>query len=238
MTDSWNRGYWNHNVAHHARIVRAMPPNCRSALDVGCGDGLLAQKLAARATWVVALDAAPEMAAQARRRTAGLDVEVVEADFLAAVRDGVLPRHSFSFVTSVAALHHMDPEEALQAMAALLEPGGRLAVAGLATSRSALDWLIAAAQLPIVRTIRLAHGGKSAPDGMPVSFEAIPTWAQSKQTALRALPGARWRRTLHLRYMIEWTAPGRVPLVLWQGDSVMRQGDSVMRGARDRPSLG
>lgn len=206
MTD-----YWNHNVAHHARIVRAMPANCRSALDVGCGDGLLAQKLAARAGWVVALDASPEMAAQARRRTAGLDVEVIEADFLAAVRDGVLPRRSFGFVTSVATLHHLDPEPALHAMASLLEPGGRLAVAGLATSRSALDWLIAAAQLPLVHAIRLAHGGKSAPEGMPMSFDAIPSWAESKRTALHALPGARWRRTLQLRYMIEWTAPGRMP---------------------------
>lgn len=207
MTDSRDLDYWNHNVAHHARIVRAMPPNCRSALDVGCGDGLLAQKLAARARWVVALDASPAMTEQARHRTAGLDVEVVEADFLTAVRDGVLPRHSFSFVTSVAALHHMDPEPALKAMASLLEPGGRLVVAGLAMSRSAVDWLIAAAQYPLVRTIRLAHRGKSAPEGMPMSFDAIPSWAVAKATALQALPEARWHRTLQLRYLIEWTAP-------------------------------
>ncbi|WP_194897716.1 class I SAM-dependent methyltransferase [Catenulispora pinisilvae] len=222
MTD-----YWNLNVAHHARILRAMPPNCRSALDVGCGDGLLAQKLAARAKWVVALDASPEMADQARRRTAGLDVEVVEADFLAAVRDGVLPRRSFSFVTSVAALHHMDPETALQTMASLLEPGGRLAVAGLAMSRSALDWLIAAAQMPLVQTIRLAHGGTSGPDGMPVSFDAIPSWTQARTAALEALPGARWHRTLQLRYLIEWTAPSAPRLVT----------ANTLRGTVDHPPM-
>jgi SAM-dependent methyltransferase len=207
VTDSREPRYWNHNVAHHARIVRAMPPDCRSALDVGCGDGLLARKLAARASWVVALDADARMAEQARRRTEGLDVEVVEADFLTAVHDGVLPRRSFGFVTSVATLHHMDPEEALRAMASLLAPGGRLMVAGLAMSRSPVDWLIAAAQLPLVHTIRLAHGGKSAPEGMPVSFDAIPSWTEAKQTALRVLPEARWHRTLQLRYLIEWTAP-------------------------------
>jgi 2-polyprenyl-3-methyl-5-hydroxy-6-metoxy-1,4-benzoquinol methylase len=207
VTHSRDLDYWNHNVAHHARIMRAMPPKCRSALDVGCGDGLLAQKLATRARWVVALDASPRMAEQARHRTAGLDVEVVEADFLTAVHDGVLPRHSFSFVTSVATLHHLDPEPALKAMASLLEPGGRLVVAGLAMNRSAVDWLIAAARYPLVRTIRLAHGGKSAPEGMPMSFDAIPSWAEAKATALKALPEARWRRTLHLRYLIEWTAP-------------------------------
>jgi SAM-dependent methyltransferase len=135
---------------------------------------------------------------------------VVEADFLAAVRDGVLPRHSFSFVTSVATLHHLDPERALKTMASLLEPGGRLVVAGLATSRSAVDWLIAAAQYPLARTIRLAHGGKSAPEGMPMNFDAIPSWAQAKATALQALPEAHWHRTLQLRYLIEWTAPRAV----------------------------
>jgi 2-polyprenyl-3-methyl-5-hydroxy-6-metoxy-1,4-benzoquinol methylase len=199
--------YWNHNVAHHARILRAMPPGCRAALDVGCGDGLLAGKLAERSKWVVALDASAEMAEQARQRTAGLDIEVVQADFLAAVRDGILPRHSFSFVCSVATLHHLDPEAALRAMASLLEPGGRLVVVGLAMSRSALDWAIAAAQMPVVHTIRLAHGGKSGPPGMPMSFDAIPSWAQARRTALRVLPGARWQRTLQLRYLIEWTAP-------------------------------
>jgi SAM-dependent methyltransferase len=199
--------YWNHNVAHHDRILRAVPAGCRAALDVGCGDGLLAQKLAARSKWVVALDASAEMAALARERTSGLDVEVVQADFLAAVRDGVLPRHAFSFVCSVATLHHLDPEAALSAMASLLEPGGRLVVVGLATSRSAVDWAIAAAQVPAVRAIRLAHGGKSGPPGLPMSFDAIPSWAQARRTALRVLPEARWRRTLQLRYMIEWTAP-------------------------------
>lgn len=232
MTDSWNHDYWNHNVAHHARIVRAMPPNCRTALDVGCGDGLLARKLAARATWVVALDSSREMAEQARRRTAGLDVEVVEADFLAAVRDGVLPRRSFSFVTSVATLHHMDPEAALQAMASLLEPGGKLMIAGLAMSRSALDWLIAAAQSPLVRSIRLAHGGKSGPDGMPMSFDAIPSWSQAKRTALETLPAARWHRTLQLRYLIEWTAPAGAA-------SSLRRGPSRLAGysVTDQPPL-
>ena len=203
--------YWNHNVAHHARIVAAMPPHCRAALDVGSGDGLLARKLAARADRVVALDASAAMAALARERTAGLDVEVIEADFLRSVRDGVLPRHSFDFVCTVATLHHMDPEAGLRALADLLRPGGRLVVVGLAMSSSAVDWLIAAGQLPVVHTLRLLHGGKSAPAGMPMSFDAIPSWAEARRTALRVLPEASWRRTLHLRYLVEWTAPGAVP---------------------------
>jgi hypothetical protein len=39
-------GYWNHNVHYQPVILRAVPPGCGAALEVGCGDGLLASRLA------------------------------------------------------------------------------------------------------------------------------------------------------------------------------------------------
>jgi hypothetical protein len=42
-------GYWNHNVRYQPVILRAVPPGCGAALEVGCGDGLLASRLAGRA---------------------------------------------------------------------------------------------------------------------------------------------------------------------------------------------
>ena len=35
-------GYWNHNVHYQSIILGAVPPGCGPALDVGCGDGVLA----------------------------------------------------------------------------------------------------------------------------------------------------------------------------------------------------
>ncbi len=35
-------GYWNHNVHYQPVILGAVPAGCGRALDVGCGDGLLA----------------------------------------------------------------------------------------------------------------------------------------------------------------------------------------------------
>src|SRR5690242_389025 len=46
---------------------------------------------------------------------------------------------SFGMVASVAALHHMDARAALDRMDQLLEPGGTLAVIGLARSRLPAD---------------------------------------------------------------------------------------------------
>jgi hypothetical protein len=48
--------YWNHNVHYQPVILGAVPPGCAAAIDVGCGDGMLARKLAARCGTVTGID--------------------------------------------------------------------------------------------------------------------------------------------------------------------------------------
>ncbi|MFY9930600.1 MAG: class I SAM-dependent methyltransferase [Streptosporangiaceae bacterium] len=60
--------YWNHNVHYQPVILRAVPPGCGPALDVGCGDGLLACRLAERCGSVTGIDSDAGMIAVARRR--------------------------------------------------------------------------------------------------------------------------------------------------------------------------
>jgi 2-polyprenyl-3-methyl-5-hydroxy-6-metoxy-1,4-benzoquinol methylase len=62
--------YWNTNVARHPGILRAVPEGCGDALDVGCGDGLLARKLTGRAKHVTGIDKSPDMIARARESAA------------------------------------------------------------------------------------------------------------------------------------------------------------------------
>lgn len=202
--------YWNHNVAHHRLVLRAMPEPCRTALDVGCGDGLLAVKLATRAREVVGIDSSPEMIALARRRVAAArpEVDFVQDDFLAAVSSTFLEPGTFDFVCSVTAIHHMDFDLALRAMADLVAPGGKLFVVGIAATRGLADLTHAALQLPVARAIRLAHGGKSMPEGMPIAWPTV-NHAEARRAALAVLPDARWRRTMQYRYTIEWSAPPR-----------------------------
>ncbi|MET8245641.1 class I SAM-dependent methyltransferase [Streptomyces sp. NPDC005202] len=99
MTDP----YWNHNVHYHPVVLAAVPDGCRTALDVGCGDGLPARKLAARADAVTAVDRSPEMIRLARRCVHG-NVTFLEADFL---DDPRLPDGGYDFVSAVAVVHHM-----------------------------------------------------------------------------------------------------------------------------------
>jgi SAM-dependent methyltransferase len=86
-------------------------------LDLGCGDGVLTEKIVASGAEVVAVDAAPDMIAAARAR--GLDARVVagqDLDFTA----------EFDAVFSNAALHWMRPiDTVLARVRRALKPDGR-----------------------------------------------------------------------------------------------------------------
>jgi SAM-dependent methyltransferase len=86
-------------------------------LDLGCGDGVLTQKIAAAGSQVIAVDAARDMVAAARAR--GLDARLLAGQDLAFTAE-------FDAVFSNAALHWMWPIEAvLSGVRRALKPGGR-----------------------------------------------------------------------------------------------------------------
>ncbi|MEE1782569.1 class I SAM-dependent methyltransferase [Streptomyces sp. SP17BM10] len=192
--------YWNTNVARHPGILRAVPAACRTALDVGCGDGLLAVKLAGRVSKVVGVDKSPEMIAAARARA---DLEFLAGDFL----DIELPHAEYDFICSVTTIHHMDFEAALTRMRELLRPGGVLVVVGLAREASAADWALLVASAPLVRAVKWLRRA-SAPEGMPVA-DASLSYAQVRAAARRLLPGVRYRRHVLRRYSLTWTKPAQ-----------------------------
>jgi len=195
--------YWNHNVHYQPLILAAVPPRCGTALEVGCGDGMLAAKLAVRCEQVTGIDLDRRMIALARERCAasGPSATFVQADFLAYPFNDA----SCDFACANTSLHHMDFAAALAQMARILRPGGRLAVVGLADNGSLADWVIGAAGIPSSQYYKLTRGEGSA--GAPVMAPGM-TWAQVRATALRLLPGVRYRRHLMWRYSLLWVKPG------------------------------
>lgn len=98
------------------------PLEGKSALDVGCGAGLLAEPLARLGAKVTAIDASPEVIAVARGHaaTVGLEIDYRVGDVQAL--DG-----TFDLITAMEVIEHVaDPGVFLKALAKRLAPGGLL----------------------------------------------------------------------------------------------------------------
>ena len=93
----------------------------RSAIDVGCGAGLLAEPLARMGARVTGVDAAPENIAAAREHSAGQGLPI---DYFAGEL-AALPPAKFDLVTSMEVVEHVtDPAAFIGELAARLAPGG------------------------------------------------------------------------------------------------------------------
>lgn len=121
-TQTWDASRYAANAAFVPALGQPVldllqPRSGERILDLGCGDGVLTEKLVAAGTQVVAVDSSPDMVAAARRR--GLDARLMDATRL--TFDG-----EFDAVFSNAVLHWIkdDPDAAIScAYRALRRPG-------------------------------------------------------------------------------------------------------------------
>jgi SAM-dependent methyltransferase len=207
--------YWNHNTRHHPFILDAIPEGATSALDIGCGDGLLARKLATRIDRVVGVDVSPAMIELARARTFGADGPTgptfptnptfLQASFLDQT-DGLLAAGMYDLVTAVSVIHHVDFAPAISAVRRLLAPGGRLVVIGLANDFSPVGLAYEVVNIPATRILSLKHGGTVKVPDMPVRNATMRT-VQVRRESRRLLPGSRFHRRLLWRYSLLWDKP-------------------------------
>jgi 2-polyprenyl-3-methyl-5-hydroxy-6-metoxy-1,4-benzoquinol methylase len=186
-------------------LLAAVPRRCRRALDVGCGDGLFAERLAERTDQVTALDLSPEMIRRARARSTRGNVAYTVGDLLT-WSDG-----DFDVVASVAALHHVDLEVGLGRLAGWVRPGGLLLVHDLLASVGPLDRAADVVAFLLTRAPRLLR--RSAAPELAAAWrdhsahEDLRPTAEIRALAARVLPGATVRRHLEWRYTLAWRRP-------------------------------
>jgi 2-polyprenyl-6-hydroxyphenyl methylase/3-demethylubiquinone-9 3-methyltransferase len=123
----------------------------KTAIDVGCGAGLLVEPLARLGATMTGIDAAPENigAARAHAAATGLDIEYIAGG----IED--LPGRHFDLVTSMEVIEHVtDPAAFVGALAGALAEGGLMI---LSTPNRTLASRIA--------MITLAEGTGAIPEG-------------------------------------------------------------------------
>src|SRR6266700_4144463 len=121
-------GPWNHNIHYHDVVLRSVPHRAARALDVGCGQGLLARRLAGYCDEVIGIDVDHHAILGARAAP-------VEEGRLTFVEGDVMTHPfsagSFDLIAAVATLHHLPLRPALTRFRNLLKPGGVLTIIGL-----------------------------------------------------------------------------------------------------------
>jgi len=199
---------WTHNNHYHGFLLRHVPANCSSALEVGCGSGAFSRRLAGCARQVVALDFSAEMIRVARARSEQFkNLEYRCADVMAVD----LPRESFDCVATIATLHHLPLRETLCKLKDSVKPGGLLLVIDLFEPAGFRDQLLNVAAIGISGSLRLVHNKRlKPPKEVRAAWEAhgktdsYPRMQELRTLCAAILPGAQIRQHLLWRYSIVW----------------------------------
>ncbi len=197
---------WTANNHYHNFLLEHVPQNCENALEIGCGTGAFARRLAERCKRVVALDLSAEMIRVARSRSAQFDnLEFQHAD----VMTWEFPRPHFDFICSIATLHHLQQRELFVKMKDALTPRGVLVVLDLVESNSLVERMLDVIGFGVSGGLRLLHNGRLKPP--PVvrkaweqhgKHDSYATVSQMRALTDEILPGSNVRRHLLWRYSL------------------------------------
>jgi SAM-dependent methyltransferase len=133
-------------------------------------------------------------------------IRFVEADFMAWT--AVEP---YDFISMIAALHHLPFDDALSKAAALLRPGGVLAVIGLHRAQTLVHMGVRSlVGYPVSAFYRITRPTSRV--GAPIR-EPSMTLSEIRCRAEALLPGVSIRRHVLWRYSMTWVKPLVTPAV-------------------------
>ena len=192
-------------------LLSLAPSHAVSVLDIGCGLGRLAVKLASHNRKVTGVDLSPEMIAGAQKEGRGAsNLTFLCGDFL----ERNFTAQQFDFVISAAALHHMPETVAVPRMVELLRPGGRLVIHDVRSNVGLGEQIMGNFALAQVLVLRLWRTGRVLnPRPLREAWarhcaeETYLTQPEAEALAARLLPGARVFHHWLWSYTIVWDKP-------------------------------
>ncbi|MEO3891572.1 class I SAM-dependent methyltransferase [Nonomuraea sp. B5E05] len=193
---------FDHNDHYHGMLLSLVPRESRTALDVGCGTGRFARRLAELGMEVDAVDPSArviETAVAASQDRGGPRFR--RAD----ITETPLPKDHYDYISCLASIHHV-PFGTVATLRDALAPGGVLAILGCYRESTPADLAWSLAAVPVNAAARLAMAGRGEPSPAPVAHPQM-TLAEIQQEAGVLLPGFRLRRLLFWRYLLAYRKP-------------------------------
>jgi ubiquinone/menaquinone biosynthesis C-methylase UbiE len=129
---------WNHNIHYHKFLLKHIPENCESVLDIGCGNGDFARLLSKKSSKVTGIDISPIMISVAKSRSENYpNIEYETGNPF----HKNIPKESFDVVVSIGTFHHFYLEDVLFKSMAWVKKGGRLIVLDVYKPKTFYDYL-------------------------------------------------------------------------------------------------
>lgn len=202
---------WNHNNCYFNQLMKFIPDNAETCLDIGCGKGELSFMLSQKVKKVIAVDIADLMIEKAQVLHPGKNIEYICGNIL----DLEFENNSLDVIITTATAHHLPYEWLLCFAKDKLKKGGKLIILDLAKAKTLSDYLLwSIAFLPNV-IMNLIKNGRLQKDDehskevweRHCKHDKYMTMDEIRVLANKHLPNAKITRKLFWRYLLVWEKP-------------------------------
>jgi len=199
---------WNHNNCYFNQLMKLLPNNVETCLDIGCGKGELSYMLSQRAKKVIAVDLADKMIQKAKVLYPNENIEYICANIL----DLEFADNSLDVIITTATAHHLPYEWLLCFAKDKLKKGGKLIILDLAKAKSLSDhiiWGFAFFPNVIMNLIKNGRLRKDDEHSREVwerhgKHDKYMTIEEIRSLARKHIPTAKVKRKLFWRYLLVW----------------------------------
>lgn len=197
---------WDKNIHYYKYLIKFIPPNCKTVLDIGCGSGEFSRMLSSKSEKVIAVDISSEMISLAKSKSE--DYNNIEYQY-ANLFELKNSTERFDCVISIAMYHHYYLEDVLRKSLDLLKKGGVLIVLDVYDPKSLIDKLYSALAVIPFFILKLFKN-RYIRDSKQIreiwrkhsKNDRIISFADVKKAAFRASATIYVRRLLFWRYLI------------------------------------
>lgn len=203
-----NESTWNHNNCYFNELIKYVPDNAETCLEIGCGKGELSYMLSLKSKNVIAVDLADKMIEKAKILFPSDNISYICENIL----DMDFANDSLDIIITTATAHHLPYEWLLCFAKENLKKGGKLIILDLVKAKTASDYLLwGSAIIPNIIMNVIKNGSLRKDDAHSKEVwerhgqhDVYMTMEEIKIMANKHIPKAKIKRKLFWRYLLIW----------------------------------
>ncbi len=199
---------WNHNNCYFQHLMKLIPNNSETCLDIGCGKGELSFMLSEKCAKVIAVDLAEKMIEKAKVLYPKKNIEYICGNIL----DMRVENNSLDAIVTTATAHHLPYEWLLCFAKDKLKKGGKLIILDLVQAKTLSDYIIwGSAFVPNI-VMNLVKNGRLQKDDAHSKqvwerhgkHDTYMTMNEIRSLAKKHISTAKIKRKIFWRYLLVW----------------------------------